>query len=308
MTSPPIVSIVMAAYRAEATLYDALESVSRQTRSDWECIIVDDASDDDTRAIALTWSEQDPRFRVLSTSFNSGPSVARNLGFEAARGRWVTVLDSDDMFEPERLETLLRDAEYLDVDIIFDNQWLLNSRDFSRKRWLAIDDRTSRRYGLVRFLYQVSGLSRRHWGIAQPLFRRALLERHGIRYDPSLRFGEDALLMAQLISRTDKFGLSGNAGYVYRLPPENGANLSLRNNDDAELSTRKMMAAVGPVAGWLGRGFLRIRFMHYGLSAWRADLQRAIANRRYTRAAVLLACTPRGCLWLALKFMGKLLP
>lgn len=305
--STPAVSIIVAAYRAGTTLDAALQSVAAQSRDDWECLVIDDGSDDDTLEVARAWMTRDPRFRVLATGVNAGPSAARNLGLAAARGEWITVLDADDLYEPERLAVLLRGAAQLDVEILFDNQWLLDAAGRSR-RWLNFDAAALRRHGLDRFLYQVSGFSRCHWGIAQPLFRRRLLEQSTLRYDPALRFGEDVLLMAQLIRRAGAVGVCGYCGYVYRLPAESGGNLSLAKAVDPNLSTRKMIEQLGESVGWRGRMLLRLRRLHFELAGWRSAVADALRNRRFVAATALVATHPRSWLWLALNACRRLLP
>ena len=305
--SPPKISVIVAAYRAVATLDAALQSVVTQSLSDWECLIVDDASDDGTFERACEWEGKDRRFRVLRTAANGGPALARNLGLQAARGEWITVLDADDAFEIDRLITLLRCAESLAVDIAFDNQWLLDSRGL-RHRWLNLDDGALRRYGLTRFLYQVCGFSPQHWGVAQPLFRRSLLETLSLRYDPELRFGEDVLLMAQIIMYTKSFGVCGYSGYVYRLPEQNRLHLSLAESDAATLSTRKMINALQTSVGRTERALLQLRLMHFELADWRSELSRSIRQKHYRSAILAVIGTPRSWLWLALNACRKFLP
>jgi succinoglycan biosynthesis protein ExoO len=307
MTSPTV-TIIVAAYSAASTIDAALQSVAAQSWNDWECLIIDDASEDETLQLAQVWSERDQRFKVLRSEVNSGPAVARNMGLQVARGEWITLLDADDLFEPDRLSILLQRAETLGVAIIFDNQWLLDAQGH-RRRWLNLADGVLRQHGLSRFLYQVCGFSSRHWGIAQPLFRRSLLEGPPLlRYDPDLRFGEDVLLMAQLILRAERFGVCGYAGYVYRLPDPIGKNLSLAKTVDPSLSTHRLIDSLSTSIGWRERILLRLRLMHYELAAWRSNLLRSIQAKNYLSAASSVAKSPRGWLWLVLNACRRFLP
>lgn len=99
---PPLVSIVIPAYNREATVQTAIESVLRQTFTDFEIVVVDDCSIDAT--IARASAVPDPRIRVVSHDRNRGASAARNTGIRAARGRWVAFQDSDDEWLPLKLE------------------------------------------------------------------------------------------------------------------------------------------------------------------------------------------------------------
>jgi len=108
--SRPAISVVLPCYNAAATLPDALESLLRQTRSDFEIIAVDDGSTDETAQILEGSFREDPRIRPLFLP-RSGISRASNAGLERARGRYIARMDADDVSLPERLE---EQARYLD--------------------------------------------------------------------------------------------------------------------------------------------------------------------------------------------------
>ncbi|MGI4733352.1 MAG: glycosyltransferase family 2 protein [Janthinobacterium lividum] len=107
--APPVVSVVMAAYNGAALVGETLASLGAQTMPDWEAVIVDDCSTDDTLAVLRGWP--DPRVRVIAAERNGGPVVARNIAFAQARGRYVAGLDHDDLCRPERFA---RQVAYLD--------------------------------------------------------------------------------------------------------------------------------------------------------------------------------------------------
>jgi teichuronic acid biosynthesis glycosyltransferase TuaG len=99
----PRVSVVMPVYNAARFLASALASVQAQSFTDWELIAVDDGSTDPSGRILADLAAQEPRLRPLSTGGNQGAGVARNLGLDAARGRFVAFLDADDLWHPEKL-------------------------------------------------------------------------------------------------------------------------------------------------------------------------------------------------------------
>jgi glycosyltransferase involved in cell wall biosynthesis len=94
---PVLFSILVTAYNRPEYLREALESVRQQTVSDFECIVVDDASPTPLSVPA------DPRFRLVRRDVNGGPAASRNTGIAQARGKYVLFLDDDDRFTPERL-------------------------------------------------------------------------------------------------------------------------------------------------------------------------------------------------------------
>ncbi|MEO0591508.1 MAG: glycosyltransferase family 2 protein [Pseudomonadota bacterium] len=110
----PTFSVIIPAYNATNTLRSTIESVLGQTFEDFEVVVVDDGSSDDTVRVALGMAAEDPRVRVVSQS-NEGVSSARNFGAELAKGRLLAFLDADDQWSPEKLarHKALHDADPL---------------------------------------------------------------------------------------------------------------------------------------------------------------------------------------------------
>lgn len=98
-----LVSIIMPSYNTANFISETIESVLAQTYSNWELIIVDDCSTDDTDAVVCPYLADD-RIRYLKNEKNSGAAVSRNRALREARGKWVAFLDSDDLWFPEKLE------------------------------------------------------------------------------------------------------------------------------------------------------------------------------------------------------------
>ena len=107
----PAVTVFIPAYNAREFLRDAIESVLAQTFADFELLIIDDGSRDDTRLIAQAWAARDSRIRVTSRE-NRGRPATRNEAFDLARGRYLAVLDADDLCTPQRLE---RQVAFMDA-------------------------------------------------------------------------------------------------------------------------------------------------------------------------------------------------
>jgi len=102
----PVVSVILPTYNRVDRLAVAMASVKRQTFEDWELIIVDDCSTDNTKQVISSWKYTDDRIRHLETRKNSGsPVIPRNLGCGHAFGKYLAFLDSDDSWRKEKLET-----------------------------------------------------------------------------------------------------------------------------------------------------------------------------------------------------------
>jgi glycosyltransferase involved in cell wall biosynthesis len=102
----PTVSVILIFYNDERFLPESIESAFAQTYTDWELILADDGSTDGSTEIALGWAERFPdRVRYVDHDghANLGAAAARDLGFRSARGRYIATLDSDDVWEPEKL-------------------------------------------------------------------------------------------------------------------------------------------------------------------------------------------------------------
>lgn len=101
--SSPAVSIIVPCYNSGRFIRATLEAVRAQTFTDWECIVIDDASSDDSAAIVAAMGEEDPRIVPHRLPENLGAAGARNAGLERVRGDYIAFLDSDDYWVPEKL-------------------------------------------------------------------------------------------------------------------------------------------------------------------------------------------------------------
>ena len=102
-----LVSIITPSYKSEKFISETIESVLSQTYQNWEMIIVDDWSPDNSNKIIEEYCEKDDRIKLIKLEKNSGPAVARNRAIEEAKGRYIAFLDADDLWKPEKLEKQL---------------------------------------------------------------------------------------------------------------------------------------------------------------------------------------------------------
>lgn len=114
MAKKPTVSVILPVFNREKYIERAVNSILKQTLSDWELIIIDDGSTDNTGKICDGYSCQDSRIRVIHTK-NFGVSHARNTGLDIARGEWIAFLDSDDEYSANALETMSAHSAGADV-------------------------------------------------------------------------------------------------------------------------------------------------------------------------------------------------
>lgn len=189
----PLVSIIVPTYNRAALLADALASVRAQTLGEWECIVVDDGSTDDTPALLAGLNE--PRFSVLRSDHSGHPGRVRNRGIAVARGEYVAFLDDDDLWQPGKLAaqvSLLRSGSF---------RWSYTGfvrMDVSGRRlWQTTPDRIRSGFILVPLL-------RIHAAVALPtvVAERGLINEAGM-FDESMRIHEDHALWLDLAARAE---------------------------------------------------------------------------------------------------------
>lgn len=126
----PEISIIVPVYNVEIYLRECLESIERQTFTDWECIVVDDGSPDGSDRICDEFAARDSRFIVIH-KINGGLSSARNAGLKRAQGKYISFIDSDDSVKPEFLQHMWQLITTTGADVVqveFERQFTTYSR------------------------------------------------------------------------------------------------------------------------------------------------------------------------------------
>lgn len=215
----PAVSVIIPAYNTERYIAHAVQSALDQTESNIEVIVVDDGSGDSTATIVKGFA--DKRITLLNTTNNSGPGHARNRALKEAKGDWIAILDSDDWYAPERLARLLEVAQAENADLVADNLYMIH--DNEKLPWGTL---FSQHGGKLRGLVTINainfvesslpGIEYLGLGSAKPLIRRSFLMQHGLKYDESLRCGEDFSLYLLCLLSGARFTVIPEAHYFYR--------------------------------------------------------------------------------------------
>ncbi|GAA2835690.1 succinoglycan biosynthesis protein ExoO [Aminobacter aminovorans] len=213
----PDVSFVIAAYNAEATLGRAIDSALAQQGVTVEVIVVDDCSSDATIALARAYA--DPRVRVVALEKNRGPGGARNAGLDAALGRWVAVLDSDDAVLPDRLSAMIGRADAGSAAIAVDN--IVVVHDDGRPSEVMFAESYLEKLGNLTLADFISSNvvfeATFNFGYMKPIFLREYLQANELRYDENLRIGEDYILLASALARGGICAVEPAVGYAYHV-------------------------------------------------------------------------------------------
>lgn len=183
----PMVSVIMPAWNAEATVEMAVRSILNQSWRNLELIVVDDNSSDGTWGVLQRLACLEPRLRIRRNAVNAGPYVSKNLGLDMAQGEWITGHDADDWAHPGRIENHLKEA-------------LSGPRPMRASVTFMIRIQTSGFFDTIVKInpFAPDGVTR--VSSISALFERKLL-RENLGYWDSVRFGADS----EMIARTQKF-------------------------------------------------------------------------------------------------------
>jgi succinoglycan biosynthesis protein ExoO len=246
---PVIVSVLIAAFNAEAFVGTAVRSALDQTLRDIEVLVVDDGSQDATAAAAERAANGDPRFRLFKQAVNAGAAAARNVALRAAVGRWVAILDADDTFSAERLERMVERAQTLQADLLADNITLCYP-DSRMVPGFAIARRDLRRpMDASRFISRDRpGLGPLPMGYMQPVMRRTFLARFDLRYAEDISCGEDFDLYVRCLLRGGRLFMVRESYYRCTVRPgslsrsnqERNMTVVIRSNDRLIPESRRL--------------------------------------------------------------------
>ena len=208
MNKPPKISIVLANYNNDVYLDDCLRSVSEQTFRDFECIVVDDGSTDNSKSIIKKWAKKDSRFKPIFQK-NQGVSKARNVGLDKCTGDWIGFLDSDDCFYRNAMAILIEAAEQNHVDIVggggvrvpddfkLGDASVVDDTNFANPPFMILDTSMT---GIIKMEYV--GEAHRFVWLWRRLFRKEVLA--GVRFDEELWPGEDTCFILEALPHAQR--------------------------------------------------------------------------------------------------------
>ena len=207
----PLISIIVPVYQAAFALERCLDSILRQTLTDWECICIDDGSTDSGVDILKAYAAKDPRIRVLRQS-NAGVSAARNAGLDAARGQYVAFVDSDDFICPRMMATLWELAESEQASCAIGACRRIDASKATCAEQAAGMICPGNTEQLNKAPERDEAFIRVVWN---KLIRRSLLEENGIRFPVGVSYGEDTAFNYCLLPYCQKLAATQEPLYNY---------------------------------------------------------------------------------------------
>ncbi|MGO2103676.1 MAG: glycosyltransferase family 2 protein [Psychroflexus halocasei] len=182
-----MISIIIPSYNRAHLIGETLDSVLAQTYQNWECIIIDDHSEDDTEAVVAKYVKEDKRFSFFKKpkKLPKGPSASRNYGFTKSKGEFINWLDSDDLMHPQKLEIDLKNIQSGDYDFtisqseFFTDDGTCPTKKFWNKNLWSDDP-------INDFILMKIG-----WSTNAPLWKRKSLIKYSLKFNSDLITADD---------------------------------------------------------------------------------------------------------------------
>jgi len=215
------ISVIVPVYNGEKYLLECLQSIQKQTFSDWECICVDDGSKDESLSILQGIAQKDARFRVISQP-NGGVTSARRNGVEHATGEYIRFVDCDDVLPPDSLEILMRRKEEYDAEIVI-GSWMIT---MDKLESIASGPLLS--MPLVMSGTEALQYTYRFGNLWHSLIPQKYIS-PDIWPDTKVKVGEDALTLFTLLLKVKKVLLIPDCVYLYRMQDQSVSHTAKKN-------------------------------------------------------------------------------
>lgn len=213
----PKVSVIVPVYNVEKYIGRCIESIQKQTLKEWELILVDDCSQDNSPSLMREYARKDKRIQLLFLEENHGPMVARRRGDEIAIGEYITYCDSDDWFSNDALEILYNAASGANADIVTGQI----KKVFGDGIEKPFDIHNTLMYGDSREALLKSILRREiHQGIAGKMFKREVVQQKNFTVLEHCTMSEDAAVLFQYVDKSNRACVVEDFIYNYYMRPE----------------------------------------------------------------------------------------
>lgn len=217
LTIRPQVSVIVPAFNAAQTIATTIQSVLAQSMPDFEMVICNDASTDNT--VEVVESFADDRIRLIKNPVNLGEGLTRDQAIAASRGHWLAVLDADDAWLPNRLERMLGAIEGHQNAMVFDDIMTCHDTPDGLAPWRAL--RGGQAFGASSAMPREVPLSefiKSERLLIKPLFPTDIVRKYGIQHSQR-RFGEDIEFFIRLFHHGLKLIYFPKPLYLYRVTP-----------------------------------------------------------------------------------------
>lgn len=239
-----LISIVIPIYNAEKYLEQCLNSIKNQTYKNFEVILVNDGSIDNSESICKAFVESDTRFRYFTKS-NGGVSSARNLGLDNVKGDFITFIDSDDWIAEKHLELLINSIKKTNSDIVvscykeFDNIDTYYTIVYTKQEKNLLNFEKMNRDDFLTIFPKLMSINVCFNNAVAKLFRKELV--NNLRFDTSIKYGEDLDFYFSLYLNVESVSYVDELTYVYRIHGDSTTSNFNQEYAEQELSIFKKM-------------------------------------------------------------------
>lgn len=207
-----LITIIIPVYNRAKTLPECLDSIINQKYSEFECLLIDDGSCDDSLKVCKEYADKDSRFRVFHKT-NGGVGSARNLGLENAKGEWVAFVDSDDIIAPNHLSQFATAIqEYPNVDILFCGcQYVCNGKKPRPDHTYSLAKYDGKKE--IKHFFAATDILQYMYACDR-IYRRGLIKQNDMRFDTTLSLSEDRLFCYQFLKYAKGVATVPEATYI----------------------------------------------------------------------------------------------
>lgn len=214
MTNDKLVSIIIPVYNASRFLEETINSIQKQTYSNWEAIFIDDCSSDNSYNLIKKYQKEDKRIKLIKNKTNSGAAVSRNNGIDHAEGDYLCFLDADDKWHPEKLEKQINFMQELNCEFSFTGYQFANEKCNPNGKIVSVPDKINYKQALKNTTIWTSTV----------MFDMNKLSKEDIRM-PNIKRGQDTATWWKVLKKIQyAYGLNEVLSYYRRTNNSLSAN------------------------------------------------------------------------------------
>lgn len=214
--NPNLVSIIIPVYNSEEFIAKCIDSILAQSYNNWELLLINDGSTDNSGIICQEYSQKDKRIRYFEKE-NKGVSNTRNLGIKEAKGKWIIFADSDDLVSPHYISHLIKASDGDPYTHVIQGFKCIDENDKFKKRMdINYNNEKCNIDEIEPFLKKYNLINRvQIWG---KLFSTDIIRTNNLYFNEKISLGEDAIFSHQYLLLSKRVILSKDSDYYYRNP------------------------------------------------------------------------------------------
>ena len=310
----PLISVILPVYKVEQYLSECLDSLLTQTYHNFELILVNDGSPDDSWQIMQEYAKRDSRVRIFQKE-NGGVSSARNFGLEQAKGEYIGFVDPDDFAAPQYLEWMCRAMQDSNMDLAVCGYKRVRENEESTSPRMMKEEPQEKVFTLEEYSFDYTQCEAACTYVWRMLCKRSAVQ--GLHFDESLFIGEDTFFFFQVLLQAQKLVLVREPLYYYRIRSESACQRLFTEKHYTQVETweriyelskdlppRMWMSAEQMLVLACSHAYYRMLEAHYPDEALR---KAAVCKAREHKAAVKrMDIAPRWKLWDKMKIISMM--